>query len=85
MALRFPSPQTLIAALALASSPDCAVNGDSLQCRLLSFLNILYILGAVLAVILLVVLAFAVRTWIATRNDKDLPTKPSTSKKAPRV
>jgi hypothetical protein len=83
--LRFPSPQTLIAALALASSPDCAVNGDSLQCRLLSFLNVLYVLGAVLAVILLVVLAFAVRAWYATRNSKDIPPESPKSKKASRT
>ncbi len=85
MVLRFPSSQMLIPALALASSPDCAVNSESLQCRLLSFLNLLYVLGTVLAVVLVVVVALAVHAWYTTRSSKDLPLEASNSKKAPRA
>ncbi|QMV17692.1 hypothetical protein GOB94_02490 [Granulicella sp. 5B5] len=75
--------QALLATL--LTTPDCSVQGDSLQCRLLSILHYLYVAGAVLAVIFLVVLIVAIRAWLSSRNSDDIPTKDSSTRKHPRA
>ena len=77
----FHRSQPLLAALALAKSSPCRVDSDSLQCRLLDYLHLLQVIGAVLAVLLAVVLAFAVQSWIASRDAIDLPKSRSKSPK----
>jgi hypothetical protein len=71
MAALSSAPLTLLATL--LSTPDCSVQGDSLQCRLLGILHYLYVAGAVLAVIFLVVLIVAIRAWLSSRNSSDIP------------
>ncbi len=73
MFIDFLIPQTQIRALALAFIPDCSANGDSFSCKLLSLLHLLYVLGAVLAFILAIVILFAVRAWQAGRDNKEIP------------
>jgi hypothetical protein len=65
--------QTQIHALAAAFLPDCSTDGDSVLCKLPSILHLLYVLGAVLAVILVIVIAFAIRAWQAGRDNEDIP------------
>jgi membrane protein implicated in regulation of membrane protease activity len=59
----------------LLSTPDCSAAANSLQCRLTGVLSFLYIAGVLLAVLLLLVIVLAVRSYRrASRNtDKDRP------------
>lgn len=53
----------------------CKADDDSLNCRLQGALSLLHILGAVLAVILLIVVVFAIRAWKSSKTSGEFPTK----------
>jgi hypothetical protein len=55
----------------LSSSEDCGARG-SLQCKLDSILNLLDGLSIILGIVLLVIIAIAVRIYVKNRNSKKL-------------
>jgi hypothetical protein len=52
---------------ALLLTPDCSASGESLGCRLTGVLSFLYVAAALLAVLLLLAIGYAVRYY---RKDK---------------
>jgi hypothetical protein len=64
--------KTRIAALALASMPDCSDSGNSFQCHLDTILHFLYAAGAILAVILVVISIIAIRIYYRNRSARIL-------------
>jgi hypothetical protein len=57
-------------ALALSSVPDCSAFGGGLRCDLLGILNFLYAAAGVLAVVLLAVVALAVKSYRKNKDDE---------------
>jgi hypothetical protein len=55
---------------ALSLSPNCTTDGDNLHCHLLGFLHFLYAAASLLAVVLMIVIALAVRFY---RRNKSNP------------
>lgn len=51
------------------TSQDCKTAADSLPCRLMALLNLLYVAAGVLVVVLIVVIIVAVRAY--RKNSKD--------------
>jgi hypothetical protein len=68
LALARTNPTPLLAFL-----DGCKISDDSLNCRLDGALTLLHVLGAVLAVILLAVIAFAARAWYEGKNSGEFP------------
>ncbi len=70
LALAFGSMSSTVAhASELSLSTDCSASGDSLKCHLSQFLWFLYATAGVLGVVLVVVVALAVHSYLATRKD----------------
>jgi hypothetical protein len=57
----------------LAFFDSCKVSDDSLNCRLADALSLLHVVGAVLAVILLAVVIFAVHAWKVGKTSGEFP------------
>lgn len=70
LALAFGSVSgTAAHASELSLSIDCSASGDSLKCHLSEFLWFLYATAGVLGVVLVVVIALTVQSYLATRKD----------------
>jgi hypothetical protein len=71
LALAFAAPTGSLAHASTHSlTPDCSASGDTLKCDLLGFLNFLYAAAGVLALVLIVVVVLAVKSYRKNRNDE---------------
>jgi hypothetical protein len=66
------STARLAHASTLFAASDCSASGDSLKCHLLGFLNFLYAAAGVLAFMLIVVVALAVKSYRKNKNDEKI-------------
>ena len=70
LALAFGSmSSTLAHASELLLSTNCSASGDSLKCHLSEFLWFLYATAGVLGIVLVIVIALTVQSYLATRKD----------------
>ncbi len=55
----------------LLAARDCGASGNSLDCRLADVLSFLYVAAALLALVLMLVVVLAVRSYRRTSNNGD--------------
>ena len=67
------APEKLNPALLLAFVDNCKVADDSFNCQLKNALSVLHVVGAVLGILLLAVVIFAVRAWKAGKTSGEFP------------
>jgi cytosine/uracil/thiamine/allantoin permease len=60
-------------AAVLISDPDCSASANSFNCHLAGVLSFLYVAAALLAVVLVLVIVLAVRSYRRRSDDKRLP------------
>ena len=53
----------------ISLSTNCSASGDSLKCHLIEFLWFLYATAGVLGIVLVIVIALTVQSYLATRKD----------------
>jgi hypothetical protein len=71
LALAFAAARAHAAVLTTTLAPDCTASGGDFACHLTGFLHLLYFIAAILAVVLLIVIALAVRMYRRNKTEDE--------------
>jgi hypothetical protein len=73
LALAFAVSTSCVAhAFTFSAASDCGASGNSLSCHLLGFLNFLYAAAGILAFMLIMVVALAIKSYRKNKKDEKI-------------